>query len=135
MTGTTITIIVLVAVATIIMFILYKVAERMDVLAQTMREESTRIQKREIDIDARLDVMSDMYGRLREEIVDTGSDIHQLAEMTSDTHRKMLYAYNNYESAVYSWKHAKKATDEDSIISEKETLVEGSNEFTEGGEK
>lgn len=64
--------------------------------------------KRQITISDRIDAVSDVFDRLSEPLDRMDKNVSDMANMTEDTHLKMLYAYNEVSKIKAHGKHAKR---------------------------
>lgn len=127
MTVTTIIIIALIATIIVMLFVFYAVAGKIDELKSEVISASIRTSKQFIELDGRMDAMSDIYGRLGEPLDNMHSDIFELTNMMEDTHLKMLHAYNEIEKIKFNAKHARKENTvpvQDEVTSVPETTAE-----------
>lgn len=88
--------------------ILANVVKTLDVMRTAINKNFLELGKRQITISDRIDAVSDVFDRLSEPLDRMDKNVSDMANMTEDTHLKMLYAYNEIEKVKVHGKHVGK---------------------------
>ena len=123
----------LIALNIITLLVFRATAEKVDGMKYALTQETLAIRKKQIDMCSRIDAMADIYGRLQEPLDKMDKNVSDMANMTEDTHLKMLYAYNEVSKIKAHGKHAKKCVVPAIVVSDANNDIDESKIGITGG--